>query len=161
MNIEIPELSFVLLIGASGSGKSTFAARHFKPTEVISSDWCRALVSDDPNDQAATKDAFEVLHYIAGKRLRAGKLTVVDATHVQPESRKPLIELARSHDALPVGIVFDVPERVSQERNRGRPERDFGPHGVRQQAQQLRRSLRSLQREGLRYVWTFSSVDEV
>src|SRR5205823_2791669 len=98
---------------------------------------------------------------IAGKRLRAGKLTVVDATNVQPESRKPLIELARSHDALPVGIVFDVPERVSQERNRGRPDRDFGPHVVRQQTQQLRRSLRSLQREGLRYVWTLSSVDEV
>jgi protein phosphatase len=160
MNADIPDLSLVLLIGASGSGKSTFAARHFKPTEVISSDWCRALVSDDPNDQAATKDAFELLHYIAGKRLRAGKLTVVDATNVQPESRRPLIELARSHDCLPVGIVFDLPERVCQERNRGRPDRDFGPHVVRQQLQQLRRSLRSLQREGLRYVWTLSSAEE-
>jgi polynucleotide kinase-phosphatase len=161
MNIPLPEFSLVLLIGASGSGKSTFAAKHFKATEVLSSDWSRAAVSDDPNDQAATKDAFELLHFIAAKRLRAMKLTVVDATNVQPESRRSLIELARAHDALPVAIVFDLPERVCQDRNRMRPDRDFGPHVVRQQSQQLRRSLRSLQREGLRYVWTLSSVDEV
>jgi protein phosphatase len=161
VNIPLPEFSLVLLVGASGSGKSTFAAKHFKPTEVLSSDWCRAAVSDDPNDQAATKDAFELLHFIAAKRLRAMKLTVIDATNVQPESRKSLIELARAHDVLPVAIVFDVPERVSQERNRSRPDRDFGPHVVRQQAQQLRRSMRGMQREGLRYVWTLSSVEEV
>ena len=137
MNIQLPEFSLVLLVGASGSGKSTFAAKHFKPTEVLSSDWCRAAVSDDPNDQAATKDAFELLHFIAAKRLSAMKLTVIDATNVQPESRKSLIELARAHDVLPVAIVFDVPEGVSQERNRTRPDRDFGPHVVRQQAQQL------------------------
>ena len=161
MNIPLPEFSLVLLVGASGSGKSTFAARHFKPTEVLSSDSCRAAVSDDPNDQAATKDAFELLHFIAAKRLKAMKLTVIDATNVQPESRKSLIELARAHDVLPVAIVFDVPEGVSQERNRTRPDRDFGPHVVRQQAQQLRRSMRGMQREGLRYVWTLSSVEEI
>jgi protein phosphatase len=161
LNIPLPEFSLVLLVGASGSGKSTFAAKHFKPTEVLSSDWCRAAVSDDPNDQATTKDAFELLHFIAAKRLRAMKLTVIDATNVQPESRKSLIELARAHDVLPVAIVFDVPERVSQERNRSRPDRDFGPHVVRQQAQQLRRSMRGMQREGLRYVWTLSSVEEI
>ena len=161
MNIPLPEFSLVLLIGASGSGKSTFATKHFKTTEVLSSDWSRAAVSDDPNDQAVTKDAFELLHFIAAKRLSAMKLTVVDATNVQPESRRSLIELARAHDALPVAIVFDLPERVCQDRNRARPDRDFGPHVVRQQSQQLRRSLRSLQREGLRYVWTLSSVEEV
>src|SRR2546427_649862 len=161
MNIPLPEFALVLLVGASGSGKSTFAAKHFKSTEVLSSDWCRAAVSDDPNDQAATKDAFELLHFIAAKRLRAMKLTVIDATNVQPESRKSLIELARAHDVLPVAIVFDVPERISQDRNKSRPDRDFGPHVVRQQAQQLRRSMRGMQREGLRYVWTLSSVEEV
>ncbi len=161
MNIPLPQFALVLLVGASGSGKSTFAAKHFAPTEVISSDWCRAAVSDDANDQSATKDAFELLHYLAGKRLRAMKLTVIDATNVQQESRKSLIELAREQDCLAVAIVFDVPERVSQERNRSRPDRDFGPHVVRQQVQQLHRSLRSLQREGLRYVWTLSSVEEV
>src|SRR6476619_6371743 len=88
--LAIPELSLVVLIGASGCGKSTFARTHFKPFETLSSDFCRGLVSNDENDQAATKAAFETLHFIAAKRLEAGLLTVVDATNVQPESRKPL-----------------------------------------------------------------------
>src|SRR5207245_4568251 len=90
VKITIPELSLVVLIGPSGCGKSSFARAHFKPTEVLSSDFCRGLVSDDENAQAATNDAFDVLHYIARKRLAAGRLTVVDATNVQPEARKPL-----------------------------------------------------------------------
>src|SRR6266550_500865 len=97
MHIKIPKLSLVVLIGASGSGKSTFARRHFRPSEVISSDYCRGLVSDDENDQAATNDAFELLHYVAAKRLARGRLTVIDATNVQQESRKPLVELARQY----------------------------------------------------------------
>ncbi len=160
MNIAIPQLCLVMLVGATGSGKSTFAARHFLPTEVISSDWCRALVSDDPNDQGATKDAFELLHFIAGKRLAAGKLVVVDATNVQPESRRPLVQLAREHDCLAVAIVFSVPERVCVERNRERPDRQFGPHVIRQQAMAMRRSLRSLEREA-RYVWVLRTVEEI
>ncbi len=107
--IDIPALSLVVLIGVSGSGKSTFARKHFLGTEVISSDFCRGLVSDDENDQSVSKDAFEVLHFIAAKRLAAGKLTVIDATNVQPESRKQLVALAREHDVLPVAIVLDVP----------------------------------------------------
>src|SRR5688500_11646615 len=102
MHLTIPELSFVVLIGASGSGKSTFARTHFKPTEVLSSDFCRGLVADDENDQSATTAAFDVLHHIAGKRLDAGRLTVVDATNVRPEDRKHLVKLAREHHTLPV-----------------------------------------------------------
>lgn len=161
MNITIPELSFVVLIGVSGSGKSTFARKHFKPTEILSSDYCRGLVSDDENSQAATKDAFEVLHFIARKRLAAGKLTVVDATNVQPESRKSLVEIAREFHCLPVAIVIDVPERVAQDRNKTRPDRDFGPHVIRQQSQQLHRSLRGLEREGFRHVFVLKSSDEI
>ena len=110
--LGVPELSLVVLIGASGSGKSTFARTHFGRFEVISSDFCRGLVADDENDQAATADAFEVLHVIAGKRLAAGRLTVVDATNVQPEARRSLVDLARAHDVLPVAIVLDLPEGV-------------------------------------------------
>src|SRR5918998_326555 len=148
MRLTIPELSLVVLIGPSGCGKSTFAHKHFKPTEVLSSDFCRGLVSDDENDQAATKDAFEVLHFIASKRLAAGRLTVIDATNVQPEARKPLIALAREYHVLPVAVVLDLPERVCHERNRVRPDRDFGPHVVCSHVQQLHRSLRGLEREG-------------
>jgi len=161
MKLTIPELSLVVLIGASGSGKSSFARKHFKSTEILSSDACRGLVSDDENSQTATNDAFEVLHFIAAKRLAAGKLVVVDATNVQSESRKPLVELARGYHCLPVAIVLNLPERLCHERNRGRSDRDFGPHVIRQQAQQLRRSLRGLEREGFRHVFALTSPEEV
>src|SRR5437762_5362465 len=161
MTLTIPELSFVVLIGVSGSGKSTFARKHFKPTEIMSSDYCRGLVSDDENSQTATNDAFELLHFIARKRLAAGKLTVVDATNVQPESRKPLVEIAREFHCLPVAIVLDVPDRVAHDRNKTRADRDFGPHVIRQKAQQLHRSLRGLEREGFRHVHVLKSLEDV
>ena len=161
MSITIPELSLVVLIGPSGAGKSTFARRLFKPTEVISSDYCRGLVSDDENNQAVTIDAFEVLHFIAAKRLAAGKLTVIDATNVQSEARKPLVALARAYHCLPVAIVFDIQERICRDRNQSRPDRDFGGHVIRQQIQQLRRSLRGLEREGFRHLRVLRTPEEV
>jgi protein phosphatase len=160
-SLSVPELSLVVLVGVSGSGKSTFAATHFKATEVISSDFCRGLVADDENDQSATRDAFDVLHYIAGKRLAAGRLTVVDATNVQPDARRALVALAREHDVLPVAIVLDVPENVCVARNASRPERDFGAAVIRRQRDQLRRGLKGLQREGFRYVHVLRGVAEV
>ena len=159
--LTVPELSLVVLIGVTGSGKSTFARAHFKPTEVISSDFCRGLVADDENDQSATPDAFEVLQFIAGKRLASGRLTVVDATNVQPEARRQLVLLAREHDVLPVAIVLDLPEKLCAERNAGRPDRDFGPHVLRRQRGQLRRGLRGLAREGFRTVHVLRTPEEV
>lgn len=128
---------------------------------MLSSDYCRGLVSDDENDQSATKDAFEVLRFIAAKRLAAGRLTVVDATNVQPEARKPLVALAREFHVLPVAVVLNLPEKICQERNRERADRDFGAHVVRNQTQQLRRSLRNLKREGFRHIYELSSEEEV
>jgi protein phosphatase len=159
--LEIPELSLVVLVGASGSGKSTFAREHFLGTEVVSSDFCRGLVSDDENAQDATNDAFELLHYIAGKRMTRGRLTVVDATNVQPEARKPLVGLARQHHFLPVAIVFDLPERLCQDRNRARPDRDFGPHVIRNQTRQLKRSMRGLKREGFRQIHVLETPEAI
>ncbi|WP_027002123.1 polynucleotide kinase-phosphatase [Hugenholtzia roseola] len=153
MEIKIPEFALVVLIGVSGSGKSSFAKKHFKDTEVLSSDQCRAWVCDDPNDQTATTDAFETLYYVASKRLKRGLLTVIDATNVQAESRKGLIELARTHHCLPLAIVLDLPFEVCEKRNQLRPDRNFGSHVVRQQAHQLKKSLRSLEKEGFRQVY--------
>ena len=161
MKITIPELCLVALVGPSGSGKSHFASRHFKPTEVVSSDACRAMVADDANDQEATPDAFALLNFIAATRLRAGRLTVIDATSVQPEARKPLVRLARENDCLAVAIVLNMPESLCRARNRDRPDRTFGGRVVRRQAEQLRRSLRRLKREGFRYVFVLNSPDEV
>ncbi|MFK0295293.1 polynucleotide kinase-phosphatase [Streptomyces sp. NPDC090442] len=161
-SLGVPDLSLVVLIGATGSGKSTFAARHFKPTEVISSDYCRGLVSDDENDQSASGDAFEVLHFIVGKRLAAGRLTVVDATNVQAESRGRLVRLAREHDVLPVAIVLDVPEQLCAERNATRPDRAGLPRRVIQRHQrELRRSLGKLEREGFRKVHVLRGAEAI
>ncbi|MGW4735550.1 polynucleotide kinase-phosphatase [Streptomyces shenzhenensis] len=160
--LPVTDLSLVVLVGASGSGKSTFARRHFKLTEVISSDFCRGLVSDDENDQGATRDAFDVLHYIAGKRLAAGRRTVVDATSVQRDSRRQLIELAREHDVLPIAIVLDVPEEVCAERNAARADRaDMPRRVIHRHTRELRRSVRHLEREGFRKVHILRGVDEV
>lgn len=160
--LPVTDLSLVVLIGASGSGKSTFARRHFKPTEVISSDFCRGLVADDENDQSASRDAFDVLHYIAGKRLAAGRRTVVDATSVQQDARRQLIDLARQHDVLPIAIVLDVPEEVCAERNAARTDRaDMPRRVISRHARELRRSLRHLEREGFRKVHVLRGAEEV
>jgi protein phosphatase len=161
MKITFPELSLILLVGPSGCGKSTFARKHFKPTEVLSSDFCRGLVSNDENDQSATKEAFELLHFILRKRLAAGHLTVIDATNVQPESRKPLIEIAHEYHVMPGAVVFDLPEKICREHNQDRPDRNFGPHVIRNQMQQMRRSLRHLEKEGFRTVHVLQSPELV
>lgn len=161
MTISIPRLSLVVLIGPSGSGKTTFARKHFLPTEVLSSDACRGMVGDDENDQTLTDEAFALLHFIAARRLALGRLTVVDATNVQAEARKPLVALARTYHCLPVALVLNLPEQTCRERNRGRPERAFGPQVVRRQHEQMRRSLRGLAREGFRHVFILETPEEI
>ncbi|GAA2586221.1 polynucleotide kinase-phosphatase [Actinomadura fulvescens] len=158
--IRLPEMGLVVLVGVSGSGKSHFARRHFKPSQVVSSDYCRLVVADDENDQAATGDAFDLLNYIVRKRLRRGLLTVVDATNVQQKARQSLLQIAKDHDVLSVAIVLDVPEHVAAERNAARPDRDLPDHVIPRQRRELRRGLRSLGREFKRsYVLT--GVDEI
>ena len=161
MEITVPELSLVVLVGASGSGKSTFARKHFKPTEILASDECRALISDDENNQTITPEAFELLYYIAAKRLALGKLVVVDATNVQQRDRRGLLRLAREYHVFPIAVVLDLPERLCHDRNADRPNRNFGPHVVRHQARQLRKSLRSLKREGFRQTHVLKSPEQV
>lgn len=161
MKIEIPEFALVLLVGASGTGKSSFATKHFLPTEVVSSDAMRGWVADDENDQSATGDAFDVLRYVVEKRLKGRRFTVIDATNVQPESRKGLIALARKWHALAVAIVFDLPEAIAIERNAARPDRQFGGGPVRRHIQALKRSLGGMNREGIRYVHRLRSVEDV
>jgi len=161
MELKIPELSLVVLIGVSGSGKSWFVKKHFKKTEIVSSDECRGIVSDDENNQNATNDAFDLVHYIVGKRLKNGLLTVIDATNVQKESRKNLIDLARSYHCLPVAIVLDIPEKVCEQRNKNRSDRNFGGYVIRQQKSQLNRSIRGLRNEGFRQVYILKTVEDI
>lgn len=161
MQIKIPELSLVVLVGASSSGKSTFAKKYFKPTEVISSDFCRALVSDDENSMEATNDAFDVLHYIVAKRLKRGKLTVIDATNVQPASRKSLLQLAKDYHCMAVVIVLNLPIRLLKERHENRQDRDFDKYVIEKQHRELKRHIRGLKKEGFRFIYEAKTLEEI
>ena len=161
MKLAIPELSLIALIGPSSAGKSTFACTHFLPTEVVSSDACRGLVSDDENSLEATSDAFEVLHYIAAKRLKRGRLTVVDATNVQREGRQQLSALAKQHHVQAVAVVFNLPFSEIKRRHEAREDRDFPEHVLVRQQKLLRQSIKHLKREGFRRVYVLNSPEEV
>lgn len=159
--LGIPELALVALVGVSGSGKSTFARRHFAPSQVLSSDTFRAMVADDENDQSASADAFDALHHVAGIRLRRGLLTVVDATNLQPHARAALVRVAREHDVLPVAVVLDVPEALAWERTQARADRTFGRPVLARMQRDLRRTYGLLAREGFRKVHVLRGVDEI
>jgi predicted kinase len=161
MILEIPQHSLVILIGTSGSGKSTFARKHFKPSEILSSDNCRLLVSDDENDQSATRDAFAVLHLIAERRLGRGKLAVIDATNVELSARKPLISLATKQHAPALAIVLDLPENIAIARHRNRIDRDFDPEIIRRQHSALEASLPKLDQEGFTRIYVLKSEQEI
>lgn len=159
--IQLPELCLVALVGASGSGKTTLARRLFQPGEVLSSDAFRVLVANDENEQSATNDAFDSLYFVARKRLARGLLTVIDATNVQADARRRIVELAREFDVLPVAVALDLPEDTLVERHRSRTDRPFGAHVIAQQAGLLRRSLRKLQAEGFRQVTVLKTGEDV
>jgi len=160
-DIQIPDFALVVLIGASGSGKSTFAAKHFLPTEVISSDYCRGLVLDDETSQEATPDAFDLVRAIAEKRLKNRKLAVIDATNVRAADRKAWIDVARRWHALPVAIVIEPGIDICVERNKARPDRPFGAGVVQRMVSEIRKGLRNLQREGFRQVWELHTPEGV
>jgi len=161
MRIEIPELAVVMLMGISSSGKSTFAKKYFKPTEVLSSDYFRALISDNENNMDVTSQAFDSLYYIAGKRLEYGKLTVIDATNVQREARAGVLNLAREQNCHAVAIVLDMPDKICRERHENRSDRDFSFNVITRQTAQLRQSIKYLQKEGFRYVYVLKSEEDI
>lgn len=148
ITIAIPELSLIVLVGSTGAGKSHFCRKNFKPTQVVSSDFCRGMLSDDMNDQSVTDSAFELLHTIAGKRLDLRKSTVIDATSLRSEDRKGLIDLARKFHILPVAIVFDIPEKTCWERTQQRDDRDLSKRVIHTHHMLTKRTLKEIRRDG-------------
>ncbi len=159
--ITIPEFALVAMIGGTSSGKSSFAARHFKPTEILSSDFFRGMITDNENDQSISSEAFDLLFYAANKRLDHMKLTVIDATNVQPHARKQVIDLARAQNVHPVAIVLNLPEELLQQRNKARPERNYPERVIRTHCMQVKRSLKDLKREGFRFVYVIDSLEQL
>lgn len=161
MHIEIPEFSLVAMIGATSSGKTTFANSKFKPTEVLSSDFFRAMVSDDENNQSVSGEAFDLLFYALKKRLDLMKLTVIDATNVQQSARKKILDFARENNVHSVAIVLDVPEKTLLERNSARENRRLPESVIRNHSNQLRRCIKKLKREGFRFVYVLNNQEDI
>jgi predicted kinase len=159
--LTIPADALILLVGIAGSGKSTFARRHFAPTEILSSDGLRAIVADDPTAQGATDDAFDLLHRILAMRLRRGRLTVVDATNVEDWARAELTAVASRHRRPSVAIVLDVALVTALERTATRPVPRPPPAALRRQHRWLTDSLPSLADEGFAAVHHLRSPQEV
>ena len=160
MKIDIPEFSMILMVGPSGSGKSTLARRLFAPTEILSSDSFRAIVADDPNDQNATREAFQLLHQALEARLRNRRLTVVDATNLEGSHRKRMMDIAKEHDCHSLAILMDLPQEVCLQRNSGEGGRGIPEGRLRNQHGLLRRCRRGLRKEGFRQVITVTTQEE-
>lgn len=161
MPMKLPDMSLVLLVGASGTGKSTFAAKHFSPYEVLSSDHYRGVASNEVTNQHATTDAFAILEYITAKRLSRGLLTVIDATNARSEDRKRWVKIAREHNVLAVAIVLDIPTHIAKARNAVRTDRRVPERSIRGQAREIGRSMRGMRREGFSHVHVLRGEREV
>jgi len=157
--LKIPRLSLVILVGVSGSGKSTWARKNFLPTEIVSSDQYRAVISDDENNQLVSPQAFRVLHLIVEERLRLGRLTVVDATNVQAEARQPLVALAEQYHVLPIAVVFKIGENIVAARNEQRADRHLAPHMLRYQSMNFQQTLGRLHEENFAQIHIFESAE--
>ena len=174
LRIPIPDLCLVVLVGVAGSGKTTFAAAHFRPSEVLSSDACRVLVGGDVTAREVTAEAYEALRSAVRTRLAARRLTVVDATNLRSEVRRDLATLARRSGAAAVALVFDLPEALCRQRVAERPRRYrartamehamlhyLGPRRLRRQVRLLRGSRHRLPAEGFQAAYCFTTPEEV
>ena len=161
MLVNVPEYGLIVLIGASGSGKSTFAQRFFRPTEILASDHYRGIVGDDERSRRTSRDAFDVIEQIAARRLNARRLTVIDATNLQRDNRRRYIDLSRAHHAPLTAIVFDLPEKECQAHNQDRGDKTSPTHVVRRHCRAVKQSLKTLSKEGYRRRYRLRTAEEV
>lgn len=159
-SFDVPSPSLIVLIGVSGSGKSTLARKHFKPSQIVSSDFCRLLVADDENDQSATRDAFAVLHLIVRRRLVRGLLTVVDATNIKKRSREPLLRFAMETGVPALAVVLDLPQEIIISRHLKRTDRDFAVDVIDRQHRQMLDGMATLDQEGFERIIVLDSVEQ-
>jgi len=158
--IRLPLGAMVVLVGPAGSGKSTWAARHFLPTQVVSSDACRGILADDETDQTVSRDAFRLLYFILGERLRRGLLTVVDSTALQPSIRAELLKTAAQYSSPTVAIVFALPTELNEQWNASR-ERRVPDGALERHRKNLELTLRALPTEGFNTRYTLHSPEEL
>jgi alkanesulfonate monooxygenase SsuD/methylene tetrahydromethanopterin reductase-like flavin-dependent oxidoreductase (luciferase family)/predicted kinase len=132
---RLPEPAIVVLAGAAGSGKSTWASEQFRTSEVVSSDALRAAVGSGPADLEATADAFALLDQIVAARSKRSLTTVIDTLGLDIERRADYRRLAREAGLPAVLVIMNTHAALCRARNR---ERDR-PVPARVLADQLRK----------------------
>ncbi len=157
--IRLARPSLVVLCGPAACGKSNFAARHFRSSQVVSSDRCRALVSDDESDQRFNEEAFSLIHFIVEKRISVNRLSVVDSTALTVGARRSLLSLARRYHVPCVLFLFHVSLEKCLARDKNR-ERSVGAPTVEKQFQLFQEACSGVQKEGFDHVVEFREEDK-
>ncbi len=151
--------SIVVLCGPAACGKSTFAQLHFRPTQIISSDWARAHVCDDERDQRFNVQAFALVHFIVEQRLMANRLCVVDSTALTFQARKDLLELARKYQVPTTLMLFNAPLETCIERDEKR-ERTVGRLIIERHYRAFEQTRATLGQEGFHHVVEIPDGDQ-
>ena len=155
LTLQLPRRTLLVLCGAAGCGKSTFASNFvtahtnldLHPTSIVSSDYCRAVICDDENNQLVSRDSFELFHFILHKRMQQSVFTIADSTALKAMARYPLLDLAQRHRYTACLLIFDVPMAQCVERDQQRP-RSVGASVIAYHYDLLQQTLLDAQREG-------------
>src|SRR3989449_6059577 len=147
MVVRVPDAPVVVLCGPAGSGKTTFARRHFRDTAIVSSDRCRAMIADDEANIRVSRGAFELFHAIIEMRLRPRRLTVADSTALLPEARRMLHQIARRCEVPVIALLLDVPEATCLVWDERR-DRRVGRPVIHRQWERFQQALRTIPKEG-------------
>ena len=160
--IQIPFSTLIILCGPAGCGKSTFARKYFLETQIVSSDHCRALISDSENDQSVSGMAFKIFHTLIDMRLSQGRLTVADSTALDRGARTKLKKLAANHNCHTLLVLFNVPLELCLKQNVSR-ERNVEPAVIKKHMQKLGRAARAITEEGYDqyYILDHGQADQV
>jgi predicted kinase len=157
--IVIPRNTLVVLCGPAACGKSTWAATHFLPTQVVSSDDCRAMIADDPTDQSVSRHAFDLMYFIIEKRLTLGRLVVADATNLKREHRATLLRIAKRFQFNTAAVVFRLPIETCLERNAAR-KRKVPREALLDQCKLLENTMRTIASERFTFVHVLDEVTQ-
>jgi protein phosphatase len=158
--VRVPPGALVALIGPAASGKSTWAKRHFEPTQIVSADACRGMIADDENDQEATRDAFRLFHRIIGERLKRGLPTVADSNALIASARGELLRDAGIYNRPVIAVVFAMPFETQQAWSANRPRR-IPPAIIGEHRQMLQQTLHVLCDEGFNQIVILRSPEEI
>ena len=155
--VYLPQRTLLVLCGIPGSGKSTFASRFIAQqglpaTTIVSSDQCRALISDDEENQQVSRDAFDLFHFIIYKRMLLGRFIIADSTALLANSRHRLLSQALSYQYATCLLVFSVDPAVCIQRDRAR-HRIVGEVIIRNLQQLLEQALRDIPGEQWQQVY--------